>query len=143
MHHKPIPYSRQERRQFSAGLVQLLPELWATIKEIADYENRHVGIVVNELMAFAIAHHKTAEVSLAVWQQLTQREREVTARIWLGQSNPQIAETLRISENTVKTHIKSLLAKFNVHSKSELRLMLIGVDFSEWIEATSPDGVTL
>ncbi len=135
--------SRQEKRPFSA-LVQLRPDLLSAIKIIADNEQRQVGTVVNELVAFALEQHQSAEDSLEVWHNLTPREREVTAYIWLGLTNPQIAETLSISPNTVKTHIKNLLAKFHVNSKLELRHQLVSVDFTEWLETVrSPEGINV
>lgn len=123
----------KQKRPFST-LVQLRPELLNEIKVIAQNEQRQVGVVVNELVAFALAQHYSAEDSLNVWHSLTPREREVTAYIWLGLTNPQIADTLSISTNTVKTHIKNLLAKFQVHSKLELRHQLVSIDFTEWLE---------
>ena len=42
---------------------------------------------------------------------LTQRERDVLRVLAQGQSNREIARTLRISEETVKTHMSSILTK--------------------------------
>lgn len=49
--------------------------------------------------------------------QLTAREREVLQLVARGQSNKAIACTLRISEETVKVHIRHLLRKLKVHSR--------------------------
>lgn len=51
---------------------------------------------------------------------LTPREREVLRLIASGLSNPQIAETMRISIKTVQNHRINLMAKLNTHSLPEL-----------------------
>ncbi|MBT2970417.1 MAG: two-component system response regulator NarL [Candidatus Thiodiazotropha sp. (ex Ctena orbiculata)] len=50
---------------------------------------------------------------------LTTREREILQCIAQGQSNKQIANVLQISEGTVKVHVKHLLKKLNLHSRTE------------------------
>jgi DNA-binding NarL/FixJ family response regulator len=51
--------------------------------------------------------------------QLTPREREVLALLTSGASSPEIARTLAVSPNTVRTHVQSILAKLQVHSRLE------------------------
>jgi len=51
--------------------------------------------------------------------ELTEREKEVLNLVVQGQSNQQIADALVISITTVKSHISSILAKFQVSSRSE------------------------
>lgn len=127
-------------RQFFSGnhpppqLIELQPELLVELDDIATEGNRTLDEVVNDLLHFALKEHQFAKDSLDLWHRLTPREREIAAHIWLGLTNPQIAERLSISENTVKTHIKNILAKFNTHSKENLREMLATLDFSDWIE---------
>ena len=50
---------------------------------------------------------------------LTAREKEILDKIAQGLSNKQIAKTLEISEGTVKVHVKHLLKKLNLHSRTE------------------------
>ena len=50
---------------------------------------------------------------------LTRRELEVLSLLAAGQSNKQIAETLSVSPNTVKFHIRNLFEKLGVHSRSQ------------------------
>ncbi|MGI6630246.1 MAG: LuxR C-terminal-related transcriptional regulator [Bacillota bacterium] len=53
-------------------------------------------------------------------EELTAREQEVLQHILSGKSNREIAETLFISENTVKTHARNILSKYDVSSRAEL-----------------------
>ena len=68
------------------------------------------------------------------WQELTPREKQAAALACLGYTNLEIAERMVISRNTVKTHLRSVLRKFNVNSKSQLREVLTGWDFRGWID---------
>lgn len=50
---------------------------------------------------------------------LTQREREVLGLLALGRSNKEIGRDLQIAEDTVKTHVKHVLAKLGVQSRTQ------------------------
>jgi DNA-binding NarL/FixJ family response regulator len=54
---------------------------------------------------------------------LTSREREVFALLADGQSNREIARTLRVSEKTVKTHVSAVLAKLGVADRTQAALV--------------------
>jgi DNA-binding NarL/FixJ family response regulator len=49
---------------------------------------------------------------------LTQRERDVLARIGEGRTNAEIADELFVGEGTVKTHINHLFAKLNLRDRA-------------------------
>jgi len=55
--------------------------------------------------------------------QLTDREREVLIEVAHGRSNEEVAETLFISENTVKTHVKRVLAKLEARDRVQAVVM--------------------
>ncbi len=57
-----------------------------------------------------------------VVENITPRETDVLMLILDGQSNADIAETLGISMNTLKTHIRNLYAKAHVSNRTELVL---------------------
>ncbi len=51
-------------------------------------------------------------------EQLTERERDVLESLIKGRSNKEIASSLFISEDTVKSHLKTLFAKLRVHDRT-------------------------
>lgn len=52
-------------------------------------------------------------------EQLTERERDVLEALIKGRSNKEIASSLCISEDTVKSHLKTLFAKLHVRDRTE------------------------
>src|SRR5690625_764504 len=61
----------------------------------------------------------------------TKRECEVLQLLTDGQSNRQIAETLNISEKTVKNHVSSLFKKMNVNDRTQAVVTAIR---NHWVE---------
>lgn len=57
--------------------------------------------------------------------ELTARELAVLRQIVSGRSNKQIASALSISEGTVKTHVKSILAKMGVEDRTEAAVLAL------------------
>src|SRR5207247_2418508 len=53
---------------------------------------------------------------------LTPREREVWSLVAAGLTNPQIAERLGLSDNTVKFHVQHLFSKLGVKNRTEAAL---------------------
>ena len=51
---------------------------------------------------------------------LTEREEEVLDLLVAGRSVPYISEKLMVSANTVKTHVRHIYAKLDVHNRQEL-----------------------
>ena len=90
---------RQAIKAAAAGQVQLAPEAAARLM-------REVRIPENP---------KTLEA-------LTERETEVLKLMARGQANKQIARNLYIGEKTVKTHVRKILMKFSVKSRTQAAL---------------------
>jgi DNA-binding CsgD family transcriptional regulator len=55
---------------------------------------------------------------------ISAREKDVIALIVQGHSNQQIGDDLRISLNTVKTHVRNIYQKFEINSRQELLALL-------------------
>ncbi len=56
---------------------------------------------------------------------LTGREREVLRLVALGKTNRQIANVLLVEENTVKSHVSSVLSKLGVGSRTQAALQAV------------------
>ncbi len=56
---------------------------------------------------------------------LTDKEKEIVHRVIKGMSYPDVAHELKISINTLKTHMKNIFSKYGVSSKSELSNTLL------------------
>ena len=50
---------------------------------------------------------------------LTEREQDVLRLLAMGRSTPEIARALYVEVNTVRTHVKHLYAKLDVHSRDQ------------------------
>ena len=111
---------------------ELDESLHTALMNLADQEQRPAQEVQADLLATALAQRQTHGELYKRWQSLSPREQEVTALTCRGYTNRQIAGRLGVSEETVKTHVRNALVKFNLHGKGELRMALEEWDFSEW-----------
>lgn len=72
------------------------------------------------------------QLGLANSSEFTERELEILRIVTTGATNQQVAEQLGISENTVKTHVRSMLDKTGFRSRTELAIKarVIGIAIS-------------
>lgn len=56
------------------------------------------------------------------WTELTPREQEILKLIATGASNREIAQTLQISEKTVKNHVSSILHRLNLRDRTQVAI---------------------
>lgn len=87
-------------------------EVVKTIRLVAQGRN----LVTPTTISTLLGKRRTMSIQL---QSLTQREREILRRVAAGASSRDIARELGISYTTVRTHIRSLGRKLDVHSKLE------------------------
>jgi len=119
------PRDAQRAFELDQPLVEVL-------QHFAETEKRPREEVAADLLSAALIKRQAAEEHLRTWRALSTREQQVTALICLNYTNPQIAARLYLAPDTIKSHVRNVLRKFNVHSKAELRLALNDWDFSEW-----------
>jgi two-component system nitrate/nitrite response regulator NarL len=92
---------------------------------VVDSIRRAVGgeLVVAPAMAAKLSHllgaPRPREDGSSSSRALTDREQEILAHIAQGMSNKGIAKALDISHDTVKLHVRHILAKLNVSSRVE------------------------
>lgn len=80
------------------------------------------------LASMAPAQQSKVAGRLAQLGDLSERERQVAARLLQGKTYRMIAGDLHISENTVKTHTKNIYAKLYIQSRAELVDLVLGKD---------------
>lgn len=66
--------------------------------------------------------------------ELSKREREVLQLVTKGGSNDQIARSLKISQNTVKVHLRHIFEKLGVQSRTEAAMYAVRKD---WVQMTT------
>jgi len=66
-----------------------------------------------------------AQTDAAELSQLTERERDVLRLIARGLSNRQIADTLHITEGTVKGHVSNVLSKLHLQDRTQAALYAV------------------
>jgi NarL family two-component system response regulator LiaR len=87
-------------------------EIWLPRDKMSSIMDRIIAVVGRDMK------EKTLD-------QLTPTEFLVLKLIGQGRSNDEIASTLFISKNTVRSHIKSIYAKLDTHSRLQLALYAI------------------
>ncbi|KPL75256.1 hypothetical protein AC812_09915 [Bellilinea caldifistulae] len=103
-----------------------------SLRQLADQEKRPPEEILQTLIEAGLQYRRQSEEAWQCWKLLTPREQEVAALVCLGYTNRQIAARLGVTPDTVKTHMRNLLVKFNLHQRRELRERLAGWDFSAW-----------
>jgi len=108
--------------------------LYDSLQELALREKRPPQELAARLLQDALEERRMADGGLAKWRSLPPREREVAALICLNLTDRQIAARLTISPETVKSHAHSILSKFGVRNRQELRQRLAQWDFTPLFE---------
>ncbi len=119
--------AKTEREDFKQAAEDARAALRAAVFAAAEAFQRAVRMAeaVDESLAIleatqGVVARSPAHRATSLAQSLSPREQEVLALVAAGRSNKAIAEELYVSPNTVKTHVASLLNKFQVDSRTHL-----------------------
>lgn len=94
------------------------PAMAELLGKMLDATNNIPRAFVKKLLP-ALTLRKTMNTENGRVEPLSERELEVLMFIAAGRSNQKIAEALFISMSTVKTHLRNIYGKLNVHSRTE------------------------
>lgn len=113
---------------------QLDQELSLALREAAEKQGRPEDEVLRDFAQKGREVFSREGELEARWDSLTEREKEVLALACMGQRNPEIAITLGIAVETVKSHLQNIFTKFEIRSRRELRVALKDWQFEKWWE---------
>jgi DNA-binding CsgD family transcriptional regulator len=103
-------------------------ELGQELRLAARARGQAPEILAAELIARGLEQEARRLQAEAILAALTRRERQVAWLAAAGRTNRQIAETLVVSPETVKTHVAHLLQKLGVRSKVDLRVFVLELE---------------
>ncbi|HEX9123632.1 MAG TPA: response regulator transcription factor [Actinomycetota bacterium] len=101
------------------GKDEAADEVLAAAKSAAEGEVLIDPATLTRLLHQVSKEREAQRDAMALFDELTEREREVLQLLAEGMRNEGIAQKLFISPQTVQTHVRNLLAKLGVHSKLE------------------------
>ncbi len=116
-----------DEREALAALLALSAEHKAQNNPIHDYVEQLLVAFAGQRGARDVRYagqrvlRATLERSNALVEPLSPQEQRVLRLLAAGLSNPEIAQELIVSVNTVKTHLQRLYQKLNVTSRREAR----------------------
>ena len=109
----------------AAGIPTIVVSGVASVDEIQRAYNEQAIFAYLEKQAFErntflrlVNEARLSGKNLSELERLTEREREVFDLMAKGMTNKEIAETLVITTNTVKRHLKAIFEKLEVHTRA-------------------------
>lgn len=87
---------------------------------LLEYTMNMLNLDVEQTDKVLFSARETAEATSIFADKLSKREIEVARLMCLGYSNKKIADTLFISEKTVKSHVSSILGKLDIADRMQL-----------------------
>ena len=97
-----------------------LEELLTAIRTVAAGEALLAPSVTRRLIAHFAQADRAPKNPVRGLDELTEREREVLSLVARGLSNAELAETLRVSLPTAKTHVSRILTKLGARDRTQL-----------------------
>ena len=109
----------------AAGIPTIVVSGVASVDEIQRAYNEQAVFAYLEKQAFdrntflrLVSEARLSGKNLSELERLTEREREVFDLMARGMTNKEIAESLVITTNTVKRHLKAIFEKLEVHTRA-------------------------
>ena len=100
-----------------------LEELLSAIRTVAAGEALLAPSVTRRLIAHFTAGTRVPSRVPRGLDELTEREREVLCLVAQGLSNAELAQTLRVSLPTAKTHVSRILTKLDARDRTQLVIL--------------------
>jgi DNA-binding NarL/FixJ family response regulator len=100
-----------------------LEELLSAIRTVAGGEALLAPSVTRRLIAHFTGSTRSPSKAPRGLDELTEREREVLCLVAQGLSNAELAETLRVSLPTAKTHVSRILTKLDARDRTQLVIL--------------------
>jgi DNA-binding NarL/FixJ family response regulator len=100
-----------------------LEELLSAIRTVAAGDALLAPSVTRRLIAHFAGDARAPSKTPRGLEELTEREREVLALVARGLSNAELAETLRVSLPTAKTHVSRILTKLDARDRTQLVIL--------------------
>jgi DNA-binding NarL/FixJ family response regulator len=114
------------------ALLPLAGDLWGRLQALASARGQPPEELARALLVRGLKQEARRAQAEAALSALTPREQEVAWLTTRGYTNRQIADSLVVSPETVKTHVAHVLEKFDVRSKAELRVRLMDLGVRWW-----------
>jgi DNA-binding NarL/FixJ family response regulator len=98
-----------------------LNEFLITIRSVADGSTILPPLLVDSLFSQIVDHAvREGKTKLKEAVRMTAREREVIVLLGEGMANKEIAQKIRVSTYTVKSHIHNIMEKLALHTRLEI-----------------------
>ncbi|GFE68803.1 response regulator transcription factor [Chroococcus sp. FPU101] len=88
--------------------------------------------IVEKMLTYVSTPQPKEQLLPSGMKDLTARERQILCMIAQGQSNREIAQTLFLSEGTVRNHITHILTRLNLRDRTQAAI--IANTFLSWLE---------
>ena len=117
-------------------LIEFDAELSGQIKDRADDRGQTPEALVTELVMNALKDQELWNRAAKTLADLTPRQLEVARLTAAGFTNREIAMAMTISPETVKSHLRNIMRKLDLHNREKLMRVLVNVK-PEWEAITS------